>query len=95
MLLKPRTIRMSFPVLLPPQRGMSISSFSSDDMEFLDFEANHAQDGGGPTGQRSGSPFSMVEDAGLASPISNTSSQNVGSERFIFHLDLCSVVEIV
>ena len=89
MLLKPRTIRVSFPFLLPPQRGMSISSISSDDMEFLDFEANGSQDGGGPTGQRSGSPFSMVEDPGLAPPISNTSSQNVGrGERFIFHLDL-------
>ena len=75
---------------------MSISSISSDDIEFLDFEANGSQDGGGPAGQRSGSPFSMVEDAGLASPISNTSSQNVGrGERLIFHLDLCIVVEIV
>jgi len=81
---------MSFPFLLPPQRGMSISSISSDDMEFLDFEANQSQDGGGPKGPRSGSPF---EDP---APISNTSSQHVGrGEQFFFHLDFCINVEIV
>ena len=75
---------------------MSISSISSDHMEFLDFEANGSQNGGGPTGQRSGSPFSMVEDPGLASPISNTSSEHVGrGERLFFYLDFCIVVEIV
>jgi hypothetical protein len=69
-------------------------------MEFPHFEGNHkTQDGrGSPKSQRSGSPFSIVEDvvAGFASPISTTSPQNVGKgERSFFHLDLCIVVEIL